>query len=156
MRTLVRLLVLLAAPAAVAAQAPDRSLALETGLSRARGGAGLALALTAAGWLEGPVDWTATLGWASAPRTSGRAADGAGSPAWATAGLRGSAGERVRLSLGVELGAAAEVGRVGAALGASAGAGWRLGTVVAGLRAGARRGPAGWRTELLAGVEIGY
>lgn len=156
MRTPVLLLALLAAPAAARAQAPDRSIALETGLSRARGGAGAALALSAAGWLEGPLDWTATLGGASAPRTSGRAADGAGSPAWATGGVRARAGDRLRLSLAVELGAAAESGRVGAALGASAGAGWRVGTILAGLRAGARRGPGGWRAELLAGIEVGY
>jgi len=155
MRTFLVGLVLACVPAAAPAQSPDRAIALETGLSAARSGAGLALALSTSGWLEGPVDWTATLGWASAPRTTGRRADPGGA-GWATAGLRASTGDRLRLSAGLEVGAASEAGRVGAAAGGSVGLGVRLGALTLGARAGARRGPERWRTEVLVGLEAAY
>jgi hypothetical protein len=69
-------LVLTLLPAAAAAQAAPRSLAVELGWSRdsaAALGARMPMALAASWWIGGELDATARLAWSSAPRTDGRA-----------------------------------------------------------------------------------
>jgi hypothetical protein len=107
-------LVLTAATPA-AAQLSNRSIAVETGVSAplaASAGAGPALAVAAAAWLEGPVEAVARVGIGVAAESRGRTAARALS---GTAGLRVSLlPDPLRPQLGVEVGWA----RVEAATGA--------------------------------------
>ncbi len=155
MRAPVLVALLLAAPSVTLAVPPGRTLALEAAVLApiSREGPALpALAVGAAFWLEGALEATASLTWADARRTAGRAAAVA-----AVAGLRVSAGERCRASawaeVGVEPGAR---GRVGGSTGAGLGLAARRGAVTVGGRAGLRVGPDGGRGELRLGLEAGF
>ncbi len=114
-------LVLLAAASPAAAAPPTRAVSLEVGAA-SPGRATAALA--ASGWLEGEVEATARLAWWSAPRTAGRAADGAAEGWAALAGLRWAPDlGRLRPLLGLEGGAAWD-GRARAAGALRAGGEW--------------------------------
>lgn len=125
---------LAAALAALALPAPaqlsNRSISLEAGVSApldAAGGAGEAFALVATAWLDGDLEAVARVARWAAPRTSGRAAYGAG---WSgTAGLRLSLlPEPLRPQLWIEAGWAGVEAWDGArsllALGAGLGLEW--------------------------------
>jgi hypothetical protein len=155
MRILTLLVLLGAAPGAASAVPPDRALVLEAAVLTPVSGEGPplpALSVGAAFWLEGPLEATASLTWADARRTTGRAAALA-----AAAGLRASAGERLRVSAWAEAGAEPGArGRVGGSVGAGVGVAVRRGPFTLGGRAGLRLGPDGGRGELRLGVEAGF
>jgi hypothetical protein len=78
MRSLALAVAVAAIPSLASAQIAPRSLALEVGIAREIGsGAALRapVALAASWWIGERLDLTARVGWASAARTDGRAAD---------------------------------------------------------------------------------
>ncbi len=103
MRTLA-LAFLTAAPSLAAAQIAPRSLALEAGIACDSDGALRApLALSASWWIAERLDLTVRVGWASVPRTQGRAPDATYEGG---VGLRRTLGEGpLRPALMVEVGA---------------------------------------------------
>src|SRR5689334_10424451 len=78
MRTLLVVIAAILTPVSAAAQIAPRSVSLEFGISRQIGSEDLLrapVALAASWWIADAIDFTARLGWASAPRTDVRGAD---------------------------------------------------------------------------------
>jgi hypothetical protein len=108
MRTLALAFTLALAPSLAAAQLAPRSLALEVGIAWDSAGDRVPVALAASWWIAERLDLTARVGWASAPRTEGREADGIFE---AGLGLRRALGDGpLRTALLAEVGSAQVLG----------------------------------------------